>query len=79
MIEDELRERVFTRISSYLPKGTAVSAELALVDDLHLLSDDQSFIAIGLEKELGIRVPRNEWRRVSTVQDVIDTLWRHLK
>jgi len=49
-----------------------------LIADLKLASDDATAMAIELEHKFRLKISRQEWGKVSTVQDVIDLFVRHL-
>jgi acyl carrier protein len=74
-----VQEAVYEVISGYLPKNVKITSEQHLGADLKLCSDDQSFVAMDVEKALGVRIPRTEWCKVFTVQDMINLLSRYIK
>lgn len=77
--KEEIKEIVFQVISGYVAKNIEIHTYQNLGDDLELLSDDQTFMALDLERKLRVKIPRDEWKKVFTVQDVVDILIRHLK
>ena len=77
--EHRIEEEVFAVLRTLTPRGTLIERHHKLLADLHLLSDDATAMALDLEREFHVKVPRSEWENVFTVQDVIELLCRHVK
>src|SRR6266576_2954499 len=73
----EIEREVFKEIEICRPRVPAVRRDHRLIADLRLASDDATSIALALERKFRVRIPREEWGLVSTVQDVINLLARH--
>ena len=74
----EIEEEVFKVLRTLTPRGTVIKRDQRLIADLKLLSDDATEMALDLERKYRVKIPRPEWGLVSTVQDVIDLLARHV-
>jgi acyl carrier protein len=74
----EIEREVFRDLQTLVPRGVEIRRDQALIGDLKLLSDDATALALDLERKFQVRIPRDEWGTVSTVQDVIDLLARHV-
>jgi acyl carrier protein len=75
----EIEESVVSVLRRLAPRGTIIRPEQKLIADLKLLSDDATAMTINLERKYRIKIPREEWGVVLTVQDVIDLLHRHVR
>jgi acyl carrier protein len=74
----EIEQEVLSVLATLTPRGTVIAKNQRLIADLKLASDDATAMALQLERKFGVKIPRDEWRRVLTVQDTIDLLVRHL-
>ena len=45
-----------------------------LIEDMHILSDDLTAIALGVERSLNIKVPRERYRSVISVETFADAV-----
>jgi acyl carrier protein len=72
-----IEETVVGVVRKFCP-GLRVDKNSTLLGDLKLLSDDATAIILQLERRFKIRAPRDEWSKVSTVQDVINVFERHI-
>jgi acyl carrier protein len=73
----DIEEEVLKALSTLVPRGTAIGSHHKLIADLHLLSDDATAVAFELERKYRVKIPREEWQSVLTVQDVISLLGRY--
>jgi acyl carrier protein len=69
---------VLSELKTLLPRGTNVSLEMRLIEDLKLLSDDATALALDMERKFKVQIPRLEWATVLTVQDTINLLAAHV-
>jgi len=73
-------DRINVVVREVLEDITGASAETIrprdrLVDDLKATGDDLSFVFVpAVERQLGVHVPQDAWRRVFTVQDAVEVL-----
>lgn len=74
----EIETEVLRVLRTLTPRGTEIRNDQALIADLKLASDDGSAMIAELERKYLVKIPRAEWGAVLTVQDVIETLARHL-
>jgi acyl carrier protein len=74
----EIEQEVFRDLRTLVPRGVEIRRDQELIGDLKLLSDDATALALDLERKFKVRIHRDEWGAVSTVQDVIDLLGRHV-
>jgi hypothetical protein len=59
---------------------TSLTLQLRLVDDLHIASDDLTFVfAPALEKRFKVKIPTMEWRNVFTGGHAVELLRTHLE
>lgn len=65
-ILDSLKERFFNKPHRELKKTDK------LVGDVWGDGDDATYFVEEAEKRIGIPIPNEEWRKVFTIQDVID-------
>ena len=74
-----ISEAVFAVVGDILAcDRESLRADQHLFRDLRMDSDDASFMLVPmLRSRLGIDVPREAWREVNTIQEVIDLLARH--
>jgi acyl carrier protein len=70
-------EAVIGVLQTLTPAGTSIQRHHRILADLHLLSDDATAMALGLERRFQVKIPRAEWQRVFTVQDTIELLSRY--
>jgi hypothetical protein len=76
-IEAEVRAVLADLTGSDAP---SISLDARLVKDLHIGSDDLTFVFVPvLEKRLRVAVPTHEWRTVLTGRDAARLLERHLR
>jgi acyl carrier protein len=79
-IAEFIQRVVVFRLENLCGAGTTVSLDDDIVRKLRIDSDDLSFDFIpNVEEELGISVPRKDWSRVHTVQQVCDLLETHYR
>ncbi|ATQ68804.1 MULTISPECIES: hypothetical protein [Methylosinus] len=78
-MKQNLEDEVFAVLRTLTPRGTTIERSHRILDDLKLLSDDATAMALDLERKLKVRVPSAEWATVVTVGDVVDLLQRHLR
>jgi acyl carrier protein len=78
MTVTEIEDEVFKVLRTLTPRGIVIKRDQKLIADLKLLSDDATAMAHDLERKYGVKILRPEWEMVSTVQDVIDLLARHV-
>lgn len=74
----EIEREVLRILATLTTRGAVIAKNQMLIADLKLLSDDATAMALELEWRFGVKIPREEWARVLTVQDTIDLLVRHL-
>jgi hypothetical protein len=80
MNEDQVRRIVEEEIRSLAPHVNVVGGRLHLVRDLRIDSDDLSFILVpNVEARCGVTPPTLEWANVTTVDDVVALIVKHLK
>jgi len=77
-IAAEIEDKVSDVLRTLTPRGTVIRRDQRLIADLKLASDDATAMAIELEHKFRLKISRQEWGKVSTVQDVIDLFVRHL-
>ena len=77
-IASEIENEVFRVLRTLMPRGVAIGIDQKLIADLNLASDDGTAMIIEMERKYRVKIPRREWGRVLTVQDVIDLLVRHV-
>jgi len=73
----DVEAETFRTLRSLMPRGAVIRHDQKLIADLRLASDDATTMALELERKYRVKIPRTEWRTVSTVQDVIDLLARY--
>jgi acyl carrier protein len=73
----EIEHEVFRVLRTLVPRGTAIEVHDRLIEDLKFLSDDATAMALDLEKEFKVFIPRAEWANVATVEDTIRLLVKH--
>jgi acyl carrier protein len=76
------REAVTAQLMDVLRvvRGKSASAptlDMDLIRDLKLFSDDASIVILMMEKRTGIKPPLEEWRKVGTLNQVIDLLLKY--
>jgi acyl carrier protein len=74
----EIEQEVFRDLRTLVPRGTEIRRDQRLIADLRLLSDDATALALDMEAKFKVKIPRDEWGTVLTVQDVINLLARHI-
>jgi acyl carrier protein len=74
---EEIEQEVFRDLRTLVPRGE-IRRDQRLIADLKLLSDDATAFALDMERKFTVKIPRAEWASVSTVQDAIDLLIRHV-
>lgn len=68
---------VLTILQSWVPSDTQINKDDKLVADLGL-SYDATDVALDLERRFQVRIPRDEWSNVWTVQELINLFCRHV-
>jgi acyl carrier protein len=61
-----------------LPDVDRIDEKSRIVDDLHLVSDDDLDMIWRLEDHFGLAIPPEEWGSVVTVADAIDLVHRYV-
>ena len=77
--QSRLEETIFAVLREYVRPTIEITMDAELIQDLEIDSEDTVFMADDLERQLKVRTPLDEWRRVWTVRDLIDLFKRHLK
>jgi acyl carrier protein len=67
-----VESQVFEMLQKYSPKKDGFTFDSKIIADLRLTSDDATQLALDLESQLKVRIPRQKWRDVHTVKDLID-------
>ncbi|HEY8065040.1 MAG TPA: hypothetical protein VIF40_09975 [Methylosinus sp.] len=75
----DIENEVLAVLRTLTPSGAEIERSSRIIEDLALLSDDATAMALDLERRLKIRAPRTEWARVATVADVIELLRRNIE
>jgi len=80
LVEGRVRVAVEAKLRDILCDSNAeIRGEDRLVGDLHIDSDDLSFVFVPeLETEFGVSLPRRSWEAVEKVDDAIKLLTRAL-
>ncbi len=73
-----IEREVMTVLRTLTPRGIPIDRQHRIIQDLKLLSDDATAMALDLERKFHIKIPPSEWSAVFTVQDVIDLFCRKL-
>jgi acyl carrier protein len=74
----EIEQEVFRDLRTLVPRDTEIRRDQRLIADLRLLSDDATALALDMEAKFKVKIPRDAWGTVLTVQDVINLLARHI-
>jgi acyl carrier protein len=64
-------------LQTYVGRGVALHLDARISDDLKLISDDATQLALDLEQKFKVRIPSDQWRAVHTVRDLIAVLDAH--
>ncbi len=79
MTRREAIEKATIRIvMTLIPKGHPIYLSSRIIEDLKMLSDDATAMALDLEREFKTKVPRKEWREVYTLLDVVNLIDKHI-
>jgi acyl carrier protein len=70
----DIELRLFAILHTYVSAKSTISLESRIVADLNLTSDDATQLALDLESQFKVRIPREKWRSVYTVKDLVDLL-----
>jgi acyl carrier protein len=68
---------VFQTLQIYVDRGVALHLDASIIDDLKLISDDATQLALDLERKFNVRISRDRWRAVHTVRDLIAVVDAH--
>jgi acyl carrier protein len=74
----DIEKAVLSDIQTLVPRGTKITLDMRLIADLKLASDDATALLIDIERKFNLRIPRQEWAVVSTVQGTINLLAAHV-
>ncbi len=66
--------KVLEILKTYVPAKSKISLDSKIISDLKLTSDDATQLALDLESQFKVRIPRDKWRSVHTVKDLVDLL-----
>jgi acyl carrier protein len=79
MSKSEILERVVELLSrSFQIDRAEIVPTAHLFDELGLDSIDAIDLVVGLQEETGIKLREDELRAIRVVQDVVDTIHRHV-
>lgn len=71
---NDVERKIRNALQTYLPGKANISLDSKLITDLKLSSDDVTQLALDLEAQLEVCIPRKMWRTVHTVNDLISLL-----
>ncbi len=73
---DEVVAAVRKALSAFVDSG--FSDDDDFIDDLHLASDELSFMTLDLERELDVKLPRRAYRSIGSVRELAQALHRKM-
>ena len=74
---DEVRQVVLRALVTAVGRGRPVLPSDRLIEDLGIDADAATRIAWDVENTLGVDIPRDEYRAVLTVEELVDLVDRH--
>ena len=75
---EKIKAAVVAEIRNWLLTEDAIDEAAEIIADLGMESDDTGLFALSLEIQFRTRIPGDEWRKASTVGDVIDLFDKYL-